>query len=318
MGGLLGRAYLTDQGNNNRLDHFMSAGSPHHGMVQAYPGWTAGEVWDDNFLFRVAMTTLLKTCQVLYGTTDKLTVQQFVPSVQNLLPTFDYLRDKKINQFKPVGSMNNQNNWLPTNNFSSPFFGVTVGTLTGTGQKTLQSIDVKAQNKKQLRDGVWTDGAPTKKNYSTDGDGTVLATSSMVGGAANTSIPHSHIGIVQSSQGIGAILSFLGVSVPLTSVSLREEPSSALVVMSYPAVFWVTDPNGKIHKDTQGIAAVINPKKGSYKLLFQPKTISSKIIVAQFLSNGRTLWKEYKHNSILPKFGSLNFDPVNPQEDVLK
>lgn len=317
MGGLVGRAYLTDQGENNKLDHFMSAGSPHHGMVQAYPGWAAGEVWDDNFLFRVAMTTLLKMCQALYGTSDKVTVRQFVPSVQNLLPTFDYLRDKKTDQFKPVGSMQNQNNYLPTS-FSSPFFGITFGTLGGTGQKTLQSMDVKDQNKKQLQDEVWTDGAPTKKNYSTDGDGTVLTTSSMVEGAVNTVVPQSHIGIVQSSQGIETILSFLGTPSPLSSVTLWEEPSSALVVMSYPSLFWVTEPNGKIYRDTDGIVAVINPKKGSYKLLFQPKTLSSKIIIAQFLADGRTFWKEYKHNLPLPKFGTISFDPAKPLEDILK
>ena len=317
MGGLVGRAYLEDKQENHRLDHLMSAGSSHQGIIEAYPAWAAGEVWNDNFLFRVALTTLLRRCGQMYGTSDRESVQQFVPSTQNLLPVFDYLRDMKSDVLKQVASMQIQNNWLPTSNFSPPFFDATVGSLVGTGEKTLQEIEVKDANKKQVQDGDWLDGAPTKKETSNDGDGTVLETSSSVAGADNSTMPLSHIGVIADPLAVQTILDFLGVSSPQI-VSAAQEPTSALIVMSYPSIFAVTDPDGKTKLDKSGMVAFANPKKGTYKLILQPKKFGNDIIVAQFLSDGRTFWKEYKHNSILPKFGSLKFDPDKPADDILK
>lgn len=320
MGGLLGLGYLKDQQENNKLEHLMTVGSPFQGMPHAYPGWAGGQIWNDNFLFRVVMTILIRRCNYFYNLTDFESIRQYVPSIQNLLPTIDYLRDRKSKILKPVGFMQNQNNWLP-NDVSDPFYGAIVGTLSGSGERTLSEITVKDPRNRQVAKGLWLDGNPTNRKYSKDGDGTVLTKSSMIDGATNTIISRNHIGVIQSGDGVQTILSFLGFS-PLSlqsqHVSSVEEPTSALVIMSYPSVFWVDTPDGKTKKDTQGMVAIINPKKGRYKLRLQPKKLQSEIIVAQFLEDGRTLWKEYKHRSILPKLSDLDFDPLNPKADLIK
>ncbi|EKD56139.1 MAG: laminin G, partial [uncultured bacterium] len=56
MGGLVGRAYLENQQTNNRLERFMTVGSPHQGTAFAYPLWAAGDVSKEDLLFRFAAT----------------------------------------------------------------------------------------------------------------------------------------------------------------------------------------------------------------------------------------------------------------------
>ena len=49
MGGLLARAYLNETEYENKLNKLITVGTPHKGSVLAYPTWSAGTVWDDNY-----------------------------------------------------------------------------------------------------------------------------------------------------------------------------------------------------------------------------------------------------------------------------
>ncbi|MBI4065409.1 hypothetical protein HY409_03505 [Candidatus Gottesmanbacteria bacterium] len=321
MGGLVGRGYLEQLGTGHRLDRFLTAGSPHKGTVLGYPAWSAGEIWSNSLPFRIMLTIAVKYCSKVHQISEREAVEQYIPSAQQLLPTSDYLRDKKTGVLKPESSMHAQNDWLPNNLFAPPFFGATVASLTGTGLKTLSTITVIPPSNRDIRQGNWLDGKPTKREFSSKGDDTVLASSSNISGATQFTINQSHIGVVQSQEGVSAILAFLNPSLLASraiSVSEVSEPLSALVVLGHPAQFWVVDPNGRTVSSSQSLVAIANPRKGRYKLRLFPKSLNTTIIVAQFLKDGRTLWKEYKHNSILPKFSNLDFDPIRASEDILK
>ncbi len=314
MGGLLARAYLQQETTNHKIDKLLTAGSPHQGSVLSYPAWSAGDVWNDNIIHRIAITTLLKRCGGLFGN-DRETIRNVFPSMQNLLPVFDYLQPKGSDSFIPVGDMDAKNNWLPTS-FPPPFWGATVGTLSGTGQKTLVSLGVTNPNKHDQSLGNWLDGKALKRNESWNGDGTVLAVSSQLTGADNRFIQGSHGDLVSSQVGINTILDFLGISATAASSSTSQE--SALVIIGYPGLMWVEDPEGTVVRDRDNLVSFLGPKKGSYKVLLVPKSTSTLLIVGQFLPNGKTLWKEYTLKNILPKFHSVQFDPDNPIEDALK
>lgn len=317
MGGLLGRNYLESTGDTNRLDKLLTVGSPHQGVAQVYPAWSGGDVWEDNFLLKLAMNIIIRHCATS-GETRRETIRKIAPSLQNLLPTFNYLRDNVTKLLKPVSGMNVQNNWLPTASFSPPFFGAAVGTLVGTGFDTIKNIVVKPPSAKDITAGNWLDGKPTAKEKVTTGDGTVLVQSGQVIGADNTVISQTHTGLITSSDGLNAILNFFNLSSAAKPLSAFVEPKSALLVIGYPAHFWVIDPDGKTRKDSDALVAFLNPKKGTYKLRLLPKSGSTLVIVGQFLENGNVLWKEYKLKNILPKFKSVVFDPTNPIEDALK
>lgn len=65
------------------------------------------------------------------------------------------------------------------------------------------------------------------------------------------------------------------------------------------------------------MVAFVNPKSANYKLALLPRSNSTLLIVAQFLPDGQTLYKEYKLSGFWPKFKTIKFDLNNPKEDTL-
>lgn len=317
MGGLVGRAYL-ESGQGEKINSYISVGSPHQGSALAYPFVSAGEIWDSNLISKVAKTILLKRCG------------DNIPSALNLLPTTNYLRNNKNGQLKPVDNMTTKNNWLPTS-FSIPFGNVKIGTLSGTGFPTLSVIKVNDPTKRDIQLGNWLDGKPTAREKTSLGDGTVLTSSSQLTNADNQIINQNHSGLVASQEGIAKILNFLGaapaqgfklfssvLASDITHTSMYDEPNSIMVIVGYPGNFWVTDPDGVITQDDKGMVSYLTPKSGEYKLNIVPNSGSTLFIVTQILPNGNILYKEYRINGHQPISKVINLDNKQPLEDILK
>jgi len=311
MGGLLSAGYLATNGAG-KINSFMAIGSPLKGAVQPYPAWSGGDIWDDNFISKIATNLYLKHCGGVLSN-DRETIRTYIPSIQNFLPIFDYLKYFKTNSYKPWSLMSINNGWFNT---SFNFGDVKFGTLSGTGFDTLSGIPIKDRNKRDVDLGNWEDGKPAGKNHVTEGDGTVLLSSSFIDSSFSNVINQNHLGLVNSPEGINKILEFLG-SAPTSSTSTFTEPNSALIIIAYPTNFWVTDQNGKVRKDKNGMVSFINPKPGNYKIDLLPQSDNTLLVVAQFLPNGQTLYKEYHLKNRLPKFKTINFDPQNTKEDIL-
>lgn len=318
MGGLLGRAYLESVTNQNRLAKFLSIGSPHRGVSSSYPAWSGGAIWEKDLLRKIAMTLAIKRCD--FYENPRKNIQKFLPSIQNFLRIDDYLRSNATGQLKSVTSMKAQNNWLPTNNFTPPFYGVTVGSLTGVDQQTLDIIKVKKRSSIDAALGNWADGKPTSREYSFNGDDTVLAQSSDIPGSIIKHISQGHTDLIHSNDGYEAILQFLDPDTTFKPVSntLLQKPTSAMIIIADPATAEVVSPDGVTQSSDEGTIAIYNPKSGNYKLKFNPKSSTTKVIIAQFLENERVLWKEYNLTGSKAMQKSLLFDPLNPQEDVLR
>ena len=88
--------------------------------------------------------------------------------------------------------------------------------------------------------------------------------------------------------------------------------------MSDTAGFMLLDSKGNQYPDDEGIAGIINPSSDNYRLKINPKSSKSLIIIAQFLEDGRVLWKEYNFSGTAPMQKSLLFNSLNPQEDALR
>ncbi len=311
MGGLLGRAYLESTTNSSNLDKLLTVGSPHQGTVFAYPAWSAGEIWNDDIFQRIAMTIALKRCSLLTGN-DRQSIRTFFPSVQNLLPTFNYLYDKKQELDKDYSLQDAKNNWLPNSLLNSPFYGVEVGTISGYGYETLYKLSVKDPNKKDLQNGDWTDGFPMKRYHTISGDKTVLSFSSTLPGANSRIINKKHVELVSTAEGISEILDFLNISVTPISAAITS-PETALVILSPDAdIYFEPEENPR---NNEGITVIFSPKNRDYKITANSKKDEATIIVAQFLKNDITLWKEYKINKGLKK-GILKFNQID--EDILE
>ena len=315
MGGLVATDYLVHQNGNVKTNSLLTVGSPLKGALQSYPSWSGGEIWEDNFITKVAMNLYLLHCGSLVSGARTVIQSQF-PSVQNMLPVFDYL--KNGSKMKSWSSMYARNNWLPLS-IDPNYWGIKFGTLTGTGFSTLSQIQVKDAAKKDLLldNQLWRDGKPTGKVYSLNGDGTVLLSSSIIDSAHNVTINQTHSGLVNSISGMTEILKFLGSSPTSLNSPNTAESNSSLVIIGYPSNFWITDQYGSIKKDKNGMLALMNPKSGNYRLNLLPNSPSTLFVVAQFLPNGDIKYKEYNFKGFAPQLKTLKFSLENPQQDIL-
>ncbi len=322
MGGLVGRAYLEEEFDSNKISSFLTVGSPHRGVAIAYPAWGGGEIWTDNFLAKIATTLYLKLCgQKGPLSNNRETLQNIFPSFRDLLPIDPYLVSTR--NFSPPNindvDMNAKNVWL-VGDTKWPISNIKLGSLSGSGFATLQNIPVKEPSNRDISLGNWTDGKPAGKIYSTSGDGTVLTSSSDINDPAvefHPIISQTHSGLVASNNGLNQIREFLGLSQIVATSSTFSEPTSALILIGYPAKFWIADQKGNIVKDKNGMVAIMNPKSGIFKISLSPKSGNTRFIIAQFLANGDVKYKEYSFKGFANQFKTLKFDINNPQEDIL-
>jgi hypothetical protein len=302
MGGLIGRDFLKSP-MGSKLDSLLIIGSPHKGSALAYPPWSGGDVWQDNFLLKIAVTLMLKRCSLKES--NREIIQTRIPSLQNLLPTYAYLKDGKSSNVNTASYA--VNTWLNNNPFANPW-GVRVGTLSGTGYSTLQAIQVKPPTAREIAAGNWLDGHPNSKIYSTEGDGTVLVDSSKIEGVSGVSINQTHAGLVDSIEGMTEILKFLGTAPGTNLASGSAELKSALIVIGYPANFTLTDQYGDTKNSSDSMTGFINPKPGLYKLSLMPKSNNTLFIIAHFLSNGEVKYQEYNFRGLGPTVKTLKLD----------
>jgi len=313
MGGLVGRAYM-ESNMGGQLAKYLSVGTPHKGSALAYAPWSGGEVWTNSLIERVALDLYLKHCGGVLSNNRQTIISKF-PGIQNLLPTYDYIRNAKTGSLKDVTLMSAKNNYLPTS-FVAPFWDVKVGTLSGTGFSTLSVISTISRSRDDARLGNWTDGKPIGKEYSNLGDGTVLVSSSQIGGAINSTINQTHSGLVGTTEGINQILNFFGS--PGVEDPPYSEPTSALILISSSGNFYITDKDGNVTNSENGMIAIVNPVSGDYQLQITPITTNTTFIVGQFLPNKQTLYKEYKLKGLVQEAKTIKFDSKHPTEDIMR
>lgn len=308
FGGLVSRAYI-EQFGSNRIDHLLTAGTPHRGTALAYPAWSGGDIWFSNSLGKT-LKTLVRWCGKTHRKDDLGTIRSIAPSLNNLLPIDSYLSIKKSGTGIPAETMNAKNTWLYGNNF--PNIGsIVLGTLSGTGDKTLSSISVTLDKPKNIPPSYWIDGYAKQQDGTivTTGDDTVLPSSSALSNAAlNATIPVSHAKLLASPLGQRVILDFLG-SPNTSSVPVAINSSDrGLTVMAYPGTLWIRGADGQTDTDTGGFYFNDDPKNGTYTILFFPSSRQSTIMIGKFLPNGKEVWKDISHSSILPYIDRISYN----------
>lgn len=321
MGGLVGRGYL-DASEGGKLASLLAVGTPNKGSAYSYYPWEGGEILRNSLIEKIALTLYVKHCSE-NPITDRQTIQENVPSLQDLLPTDAYLQKENDSILYLPASEKNQNNWIDT--LSSNNYGIKLGYLAGIGNKTIKTIITTDPKKKDIKNGDWEDGRPSGETLSEEGDGTVLLSSATLPDIPEENayvINQDHRSLINSVEGMSKVLEFLGnpesTITEASTLNLQSEPNSALIIIGYPADFIITDNSGEIKSDDDGMIALMNPKSGNYKVNLLSKSNETLFIVAQFLPNGDVKYKEYKFKGIGPKFKTLKFDLRNPKEDILE
>jgi pimeloyl-ACP methyl ester carboxylesterase len=337
LGGLVGRAYLENTQTNSHLDKLLTVGSPHQGSVIVYPAWSGGAIWNNDIRFRLATTLLQVGCMLRHGWSSRETIQNIFPSIQNILPTFDYLQDARANTTKPVSSMHAKNNWLPTS-FSIPYYGVEIGSIAGTGHDTLKKLEVTQPSRSDIRQGNWLDGKPTSRKYYADGDGTVLAESAQLPNAYNQTLALDHGALVTAQPGIEAIISFLSdasfqtsfttqalqLSKQIQSIQPNTDTAALLIVVDNADITLI-DRLGTRMEDSDGQITVLSPHDEAYTLSINPDKNwrnwwkhRYKVLVIQLYEDGTSSWKEYTDHTFFTKKWKVRFDRKFKHPDILR
>lgn len=256
-GGLVGVKYTED--NSGKVSKLVTAGSPHKGVVQSYGAWEGGELWGFSAWEKLALQLLLSSRKTSFPTV-KDTIRTEIPSLQNTLPTFDYLVDSSNNMIAE-SSLNQRNSQLPSQYTDLGTIASFLTTMTGLESETadtLSSVKVKSRDWINQALGLWEDGAPDEFRYSPDGDLSVLRTSGRYDSAAGKpEVAATHVELISETPGINAILSALGSSAAaaITDSPLDDSKNYAMFFLHSPATMSVQF-DGQTYADTDGIVVL--------------------------------------------------------------
>lgn len=313
MGGLVARAYVqNDALYRNDIARLAFVGTPNHGSPEAYYFWEGADLTHGWFgilgaVMEKVVGGRLFQMGVHYARMGTVAYAHgFFPSMRELLPTFDYLKDQFGNT-RNIATMLWQNTLLKDINtlpsiakLTNP---VTSKVFAGENHQTLEKIPVLYPNPDNLAGNPlrpYPDGQPVPllEENSLSGDGTVLSQKSakitetdalfeiktkMMGDPENflehTNLPNSFF---------NEILTFLGGTATTTPAYAPRFPDAMLAVsLASPADLLVIGPDDKklgfdtpaqaeAYEITKGIysgrndlelAAIIDPQPGEYTVL---------------------------------------------------
>ncbi len=277
-GGIVARAYL--ELDPKKTEKLVTIGTPHKGLVKAYPAWSAGTMIGD-WRWKLAGTLITSFCKIEHPTeSPRDLVRTYIPSVRTLLPVFDYLIPVHSDTYIPFSSQHVQNTYLNSHIFESPYEGIPVTTLYGTGFPTLSGFTVKNPNKLDNLLGNWQDGKP-HKTVTGDGDGTVLASAATVPGSTSIPVGQNHGNIVSSVEGVLAVLDALYTgNQPTIRITNTPEPESVLVMATNSdSELMVNGPAGMQYSTNDGMIVLIDPKEGGYSLKGKMKPTDRVVII---------------------------------------
>ncbi|MBI4652866.1 lamin tail domain-containing protein [Candidatus Kuenenbacteria bacterium] len=145
MGGLVARAYIESDDYQNDIDQLIILGTPNNGASNAYLPWQGGMVPEDwpkppFYIYFKYLTTLHNTESFVQ------TIHNYIPSIRELLPIYDFLKNKKTEKIIPVSEMDEESVNVFLNELNKPenveklFKRTEVNIIAGVQENTLNNI----------------------------------------------------------------------------------------------------------------------------------------------------------------------------------
>jgi len=326
MGGLVARAYVESNDYADDIDQLFFLAVPHKGATKAYLTWEAGDLGPD------PLDTLKQRILSLeaYGNNYKNLYQYIkelpMQSVQELLPIYDYLRDKDTIEFRTYPNNYPMNSFLELLNNQEQLNKLNMVNIiniigdAGTNS-TINSIRVV---QKDFLDGEWEYGYPEYYNIPlTDhgleygkGDDTVPEQSNKdFIGKENIIISSNHNGIVTDAQKV-VIKELTGIE-PNQEVKLNIFQKFFMVRIFSPADFVIIAPDDKklgkdfiknqaineingafysgFDSDTE-FAVIPDPIDGEYRVELQGTGQGGYKLSTSFIDDNKEIDKEFSGN----------------------
>lgn len=269
LGGLVARTYVQNNPANS-VDQLVTVGSPHQGAVQAYYAWEGGDLYQSLPAWARIGAGLLLHLRNPFFPTPKEAIHSVIPSLKDLLPTFDYL--KQNGSEIPIGEMVEKNNWLIVLNGSPPSFLLSVlKTIVGViPENTLRWIWVTERGWLSRALNLWPDGQPTGEEEFANGDNTILVQSAQLAGAEGFELGNlNHRDLIETEEGQTKIVEILGLSptsISTISTGIAYEPALVFQIAS-PATIEVFDSvNNPVGEGDGKMVVVTNAVSGEYQV----------------------------------------------------
>ncbi|MFH0891520.1 MAG: right-handed parallel beta-helix repeat-containing protein [Candidatus Falkowbacteria bacterium] len=297
MGGLVARAYIEGNDYQNDIDKLVFLATPHQGASEAYLAWEGGEMGPEIWDKVIQRIFTLEAEGNGYGSAFQYIRGLPMQSAQELLPVYDYLRDKDTMELRPYPNNYPVNTFLELLNYPALLEKLNsvnfINVITNSGaNSTINNFRVV---EKESVWGEWEHGYPEHYNLPfTDhgieygpGDETVPEKSNKnFLGREDVIIENSkHLNIVTDAQ--KQVIKFLTGIIPDQEISITpEEERVLLIAIHSPADFVVISPSGKrLGKDFSNntavneidfafysgfdepeFAVIINPEEGEYRV----------------------------------------------------
>jgi predicted GH43/DUF377 family glycosyl hydrolase/pimeloyl-ACP methyl ester carboxylesterase len=288
LGGLIGRIWLQKY-SSEKINHLITVGSPHKGVVQVYKPLEAGEIDRENTFLWLAEKVILAINKTSLES-DKKTITKMLPVAQDLFPTFNFLK-KESGEEIPIGSMFIKNNLLRSYNqaFSNIFPVFT--SIYGEKGNTPNGFTIKPADTINQLLGNYQDGQPIDSSYEA-GDYLVLSKSAKEDSDAQKFV-FDHGEIITKKEGIKKILDILQINYQDDYISEGKSTSispSLIFFIKSPATMKVVY-ESKTFEEQDGIIFIPNAESGNYTLNVKGVDNGTyKVIIGQIAENN-DLWE---------------------------
>lgn len=300
MGGLVARAAV-DQSLATRISKIVTFGTPHFGAAISYPVWEGADFSDFSGLQSVLLRSYLRVNSIFFDN-DILAIHSLVPSIQNLLPARNFLKNKKGVDI-PLANMVWKNNVTQELNSRLIFQKGLLHTFAGNNKNTVAGYWVDtAKGKTQYRQ--WLDGKPFSIIYSIEGDGTVMSSDAVIPGAAGIYKLEQtdHGETITKKQPLNSLLELLGVShtdrIEKNKYKLYDK---ALVLMAgSPISFNLKTPSADIILPEEDLILVNDPEPGEYEVRLNTIAAGTYTFYFGRINKSDEAWEEYRGVSTRP------------------
>ncbi len=156
MGGLMARSYVQSDYFGEDVNRLVTLGTPHWGSSDIYAIWENEEFPEENLPVEIYLW-YLNNFDRNGGQAPIVKTQ--VPSLGEMLPIYDYLKEKSSGELINYTSQEAKNSFLENLRAKSFLTGerVAFDAFAGVGEATLEKIEVRSEEKGE---NYWRDGKP--------------------------------------------------------------------------------------------------------------------------------------------------------------
>lgn len=252
MGGLVSRIYAQKNGFD-KINKIITLGSPHQGAVDAYSLWEGAKLWGGAWWGKAAVETVVQVNQS--GGKNRVdTLREQVPSIKDLLPTYNYLVFNGVD--KNLADMNQKNDYMLSKNSAILDIKDRIIAFAGNGEDTKTKIRVERRSNFDSLFGLWEDGKPIKNNpfIYTAGDGTVNTASSLFNFSKTETFGVNHSGLPGDAGVIGKIFDEFELNKENIEIIPSDTKKSVFsVLLRSPGRLEVCSEEGNLCNDDLGI-----------------------------------------------------------------